>query len=158
MPKLRIYIDTSVLGGCFDREFAADSVHLLRLAEKGRLMLLVSEVVRRELEPAPIPVRELLAAIPRHCIEEVAGSQNALDLRDAYITAGVVGPRWLDDALHVALATVAGADAIVSWNFKHIVRLDKMKAYNAVNRKAGYGIITIVSPKEVNVDEDAKTD
>ena len=158
MPKLRIYIDTSVLGGCFDREFAVDAVRLLRLAEKGRLILLVSEVVRRELEPAPIRVRQLLAALPRPCIEEVAGSQNALDLRDSYITAGVVGPKWLDDALHVALATVAGADAIVSWNFKHIVRLDKMKAYNDVNRKAGYGIITIVSPKEVNVDEDAKTD
>jgi len=53
----------------------------------------------------------------------------------------------------VAAATVARADAIVSWNFKHIVRLDRIRGFNAVNLMQGYGIITIVSPKEVNIDE-----
>lgn len=53
----------------------------------------------------------------------------------------------------MAAATVARADAIVSWNFKHIVRLDKMKAYNQINLLNGYGILTIVSPKEVILDE-----
>ena len=79
-----------------------------------------------------------------------------LQLRDAYLDAGVVGPKWMDDATHVAAATVAQADAIVSWNFKHIVRLDKIKAYNEVNRKMGFGALTILSPKEVvydNADE-----
>jgi hypothetical protein len=52
------------------------------------------------------------------------------------------------------VATVTRADAIVSWNFKHIVRLDKMKAYNQVNLMNGYGILTIISPKEVLIDED----
>ena len=152
---LRIYVDTSVIGGCFDEEFAVHSMRVLRLAEKGRLSLLISEVTRRELEPAPPQVRELLASLSPRCIEEVAGSEQAIRLRDAYIAAGVVGLKWLDDALHVALATVVKADAIVSWNFKHIVRLDKMKAYNDVNLRNGYGIITIVSPKEVAADEDA---
>jgi len=55
---------------------------------------------------------------------------------------------------HVALATVSRADAIVSWNFKHIVRLEKMKAYNQINLLNGYGILTILSPMEVAIDEE----
>jgi hypothetical protein len=55
--------------------------------------------------------------------------------------------------LHVAAATAARADAIVSWNFRHIMRLDKMRAYNQINLSNGYGILTIISPKEVNYDE-----
>ena len=43
----------------------------------------------------------------------------------------------MDDATHVAAATVAKADAVVSWNFKHIVRLDKIKAYNEVEARDG---------------------
>jgi hypothetical protein len=76
-----------------------------------------------------------------------------LTLRDAYLAAGIIGPRWANDATHVAAATVARADAIVSWNFAHIVRLDKMKAYNQLNLLNGYGILTIITPKEVRYDE-----
>ena len=75
------------------------------------------------------------------------------ELARAYLDAGVVGPRSREDALHVAAATIARADAIVSWNFKHIVRLDKMKAYNQFNVALGYAAITIISPKEVSFDE-----
>jgi hypothetical protein len=53
------------------------------------------------------------------------------------------------DATHVALATISRADAIVSWNFRHIVHLDKMKLFNAVNLMNGYGVLTIVTPREV---------
>ena len=69
------------------------------------------------------------------------------------VSPGVIGKRWLEDCQHVAVATVARADAIVSWNFKHIVRLDRIKGYNQVNVLSGYGQITVVSPKEVNFDE-----
>ena len=79
-------------------------------------------------------------------------NKEVYDLSRAYLDAGVVGVQWLDDTLHVAAASVARADAVVSWNFKHIVRLDKIKAYNQVNLAHGYGIITILSPKEVNFD------
>jgi len=60
----------------------------------------------------------------------------------------VLLPYPFDDMTHVAAATIARVDAIVSWNFKHIVRLDKMKSYNQVNLQNGYGILTIISPKE----------
>lgn len=65
----------------------------------------------------------------------------------------MVNPRWRGDCLHVSAATIAHADAIISRNFKHIVKLDKIKAYNEVNVLHGYGILTILSPTEVNFDD-----
>jgi len=152
MP-LRVYTDTSVIGGCLDREFAQDSIRFMKMAANGHIALLVSEIVLRELEDAPPRVREMLTSLPRGAVEKVEITEEVLHLRDAYIKARILTARWSDDAAHVAAATIARADAIVSWNFRHIVRLDKMKAYNQVNLMQGYGILTIISPKEVLVDE-----
>jgi predicted nucleic acid-binding protein len=146
---LRIYADTSVLGGCFDAAFAKDSLRLIEGVRRRRVTLLVGEVLLAELAESPAEVQELLISLPEDAVERVSVSAEILQLRDAYIEAGVVGERWSDDAAHVATATVARADAIVSWNFRHIVRLDKMKAYNRVNVLNGYGILTIVTPREV---------
>jgi len=147
--RLRVYVDTSVIGGCLDDEFAEDSLRLIESARLGALSLLVSDVVLRELNDAPAEVQRLLEGLPETAVDSVPLTEEVLRLRDAYVARGIVGPKWLDDATHVAAATVAGADAIVSWNFQHIVRLDKIKAYNEVNRASGYGELTIVSPKEV---------
>ncbi len=112
--------------------------------------MLLSEVVVQEILQAPQNVQSLLASIPPSCVERVELSRDVIELRNAYIAAGILEHRWIDDATHVAAATVARADAIVSWNFVHIVRLDKMKSYNQVNLINGHGILTIVTPREVN--------
>ena len=153
MVPLRIYSDTSVIGGCLDREFSEDSTRFLKAVAKGRLVLLLSEIVLRELEGAPSQVRALLTSLPKGAVERVEITEEVLALRDAYIKAKILTSRSADDAAHVAAATIARADAIVSWNFRHIVRLDKMKAYNQINLLHGYGILTIISPKEVLADE-----
>ena len=129
MPvKLRIYVDTSVIGGCLDEEFAEESLRLFESARLGALSLLVSDVVLRELEDAPADVQRLLESLPESAVDSVPLTEEVLRLRDAYVARGIVGSKWMDDATHVAAATVAAADAIVSWNFQHIVRLDKIKA------------------------------
>lgn len=87
-------------------------------------------------------------------LEVVEITPAILELRDAYLAARIVSQRSSDDATHVAAATVARADAIVSWNFQHIVRLDRMRAYNQVNLTNGYGLLSIVSPQEVRLDEE----
>jgi hypothetical protein len=74
-------------------------------------------------------------------------------LRNAYLAAGILTVRSIDDATHVAAATVARADAIVSRNFRHIVRLDKMRAYNQVSLSNGYGLLSIVTPWGVQFDD-----
>lgn len=149
MRPFRIYIDTSVIGGCSDEEFAADSRCLMDQARQGRLILLVSDIVINELRAAPPDVQGVLPSLPEGTILSVPITAEVDALRDAYLEAGVVGRRSLDDAAHVAAATVARADAIVSWNFQHIVHLEKIKGYNTVNLMRGYGILVILSPREV---------
>jgi hypothetical protein len=122
-------------------------------ARLGWLVLLISALLADELEPAPEPVQAILAALPATAMEFVPITPEVIALRDAYLTAGIVNPRSRNDATHVAAATVARADAIVSWNFRDIVRLDKIKAYNRVNVEHGYGMLTILSPREVGTDE-----
>jgi len=153
MKPLRVYADTSVFGGYFDAKFAAESQRFFNLVRAGRVKLLLSEVVVRELAGAPARVRELLTSLPDGALAQVALTQDVIDLRNAYLAAGILDAQSRDDATHVAAATVARADAIVSWNFKHIVRIDKMRAYNQVNLQTGFGLLSIVSPQEVRLDE-----
>ena len=151
--KERLYLDSSVIGGYYDPEFAEDSRRVIEYARDERIVVLISEVVVREILNAPKHVQDVLLSIPSSVLERVELTEEIFSLHEAYLSAEIVSPRWKDDALHVAAATVARSDAIVSWNFHHIVRLDKMRAYNQVNLANGYGILTIISPKEVNYDE-----
>lgn len=151
--KERLYFDSLVIGGYYDPEFAEDSRRVIEYARSERIAVLISEVVVQEILKAPTRVQEVLFSIPSSTLERIELTLEILFLRDAYLSAQIVSPRWSDDATHVAAATVARADAIVSWNFRHIVRLDKMRAYNQINLANGYGILTIISLKEVNYDE-----
>ena len=158
MKKLRVYVDTSVIGGCLDKEFTEESNRVFELAKSGELIILISEMVTAELASAPEAARELLEAIPDSAVEYVPITDRVQSLRDAYIQAGVLGPSSRDDATHVAAATVARADAIVSWNFRHIVQLHKIKGYNEVNNRLGYDPLTILSPKEISHEEQDQDD
>jgi hypothetical protein len=112
-----------------------------------------SAIVQEELSPAPTEVRNLFNEMLG--LMEVADiSEDVLELRSAYLDAGIVSPRWSQDALHVAVATVSGCSLIVSWNFKHIVHFQKIPRYNAVNTMRGYAHIGIFSPLEVIQYED----
>ena len=149
MKKLRVYIDNSVVGGCFDEEFAEGSNALFEMAREGKMLLVVSDLLLSELEPAPPRVRDLFYSMPASALERMEESEEAVRLHAEYVATGVVGKASWKDALHVANATVAGVDVIVSWNFQHIVHFDRIRGFNAVNLREGYGILAIHSPKEV---------
>ena len=151
----RIYADTSVFGGCFDDEFRQHSQRFFGLVRRGRVILLISEVVESELIPAPMHIRQLRASIPRAHVRGVEITNKVRQLRDAYLASRVLGYRSIDDATHVAAASVSRASAIVSWNFKHIVSIDRVRGYNRVNRELGYGPVTILTPQSVLPDEEA---
>jgi predicted nucleic acid-binding protein len=153
--KERIYFDSSVIGGYFDAEFSEESKRVIEYARDGRIIVLMSEIVIQEILKAPRRVQEVLTSLPSATLERIELTPEIISLRDAYLAVKIVAPRWTDDATHVAAATIARADAIVSWNFTHIVRLDKMRAYNTINLLNGYGILTIISPREVRYDDPA---
>ena len=126
-----------------------DSVKIFEAAVEGKIVIVLGELVGLELKNAPPNVRSLTDKVPSENIVEVEFNKEARELQNAYIEAGILTPNSATDAGHVATATVHRVDAIVSWNFKHIVQLEKMKLYNQVNLKNGYGFLEIVSPKEV---------
>jgi hypothetical protein len=148
MRTLSVYADTSVFGGVFDEEFEAPSRSFFDLVRAGRFALLISDVTRQEIALAPESVQAYFEGILAY-MELIPVDERVLALREAYIAAGILTTQWADDAAHVAAATVANADLIVSWNFRHIVHFDKIRLYNAVNAIEGYRTVDIRSPREV---------
>jgi hypothetical protein len=153
MKKMHIYVDTSVIGGCEDEEFSAVTHQLWSKFQTGECMLVISDLTLQELDGAPPSVRRHLEDIPAAHQRQVRLSAEAKELADAYVVHGVVGLGSLADALHVAVATVSGVDVLVSWNFRHIVNLGRIRLFNAVNLEQGYGLIEIRTPKEVLYEE-----
>ena len=149
MKRLRVYVDTSVIGGCFDEEFIKESRAVVRAAREGRFVLLLSDLLGDELRGADPEKQAVVADLGADAFEAVVRNDETARLRDAYLLAKVVGPRHAVDAHHIALATVWRADVVVSWNFKHIVHWDKIRGFNAVNLREGYPTIEIRSPREV---------
>ena len=149
MRRLLVYADASVIGGCEDPEFAADSQALWRRFVEGAHTMVLSFHTLVELQGAPETVRQRLEGVPaRHQIM-LADTPEARALATAYLERGIVGPGSSADALHVALATVGRVDVLVSWNFRHIVNLARIRLFNSVNIGHGYGALEIRTPKEV---------
>ena len=149
MKQLLIYVDASVVGGCEDPEFAEDSNALWRQFVAGRHTMALSAHTLRELQGAPEAVRQHLVAVPEEHQIVLGDTQEASELAHAYVGRGVIGPGSYADALHVALATTGRADVLVSWNFKHIVNLARIRRFHSVNIEWGYVTIEIRTPKEV---------
>jgi hypothetical protein len=147
--RRRIYTDTSVIGGCLDEEFRSYSTQLFDRFRAGLDTLVLSDLTLAELEEAPLQVREVLLTVPGDMVEEVTLDTPASDLTQEYLAAGVIGAAHLEDARHIATATIQRVDVLVSWNFKHIVNLDRIRGYNSVNLRLGYALLEIRSPQEV---------
>lgn len=155
MKLSRIYVDTSVLGGCFDSEFATWSNHLIADFRARRLVPVLSDVTAAEAVDAPAQVRALHQELVALAGPILALGSDALRLVDAYAAAKILGAKYAADMRHIALATIAQVDALASWNFRHIVRLEKIQLFNAVNVELGYRSLTILSPREVTTYEGA---
>jgi predicted nucleic acid-binding protein len=144
-----VYLDTSVFGGYFDEEFSDNTVPFFERIGDERIQIFVSRLLIAELAGAPDEVRELLNQIPREQQIFVELTEEARELANKYIDENVVGRTSRADCQHIAMATLAKADVLVSWNFKHIVNLDRIRGYNGINLLMGYSPIEIRTPKEI---------
>ena len=145
---IRIYADTSVLGGVFDFEFSAASSKFLDQVKMKRFQLVISPVVEEEISEAPRRVQALYQSVAP--LAELAPVTEAVvRLQQAYLRARILSSKWARDALHVASASASGCRIIVSWNFRHIVHYKKIALYNAINIREGYFPIGIHTPQEV---------
>ena len=154
--KLRVYVDTSVFGGTQDDEYSLPSKHFFDLVKQGKILVLTSQITLDELDGAPEAVKNVFSTLPHGSIEEVEVNDEVEKLAQAYIDAGILGDSCRADAGHVAAATIARADIIISWNFKHIVNYDRIHKYNGVNSLNGYRPIEIYSPLEMAYDNETQ--
>ncbi len=152
--KQRIYIDTSVFGGYYDEEFEEFTKPLFDRILKDEFILLFSTVTQDELENAPIQVQELVRRIKVEFTEFIDLTTEVVEIANQYIAEKVVGQTSYADCLHIALATIYRADFLISWNFKHIVNIQRIRGYNSINIKNGYKQLEIRSPRDFMTYED----
>ena len=117
--------------------------------KSGAFKVAVSELLFQELEYAPDRVKNYIDKLPETQILAAVYDDRAKKLADAYVHAGIVGPASLTDCRHIATATVNEVRILASWNFKHIVNLNKTRLYNGINVKEGYVPLEIRTPREL---------
>lgn len=145
----RVYIDTSVIGGCFDNEFEEWSNKLTQAFLSGSKIAVISDLTIDEVNAGPEEVKERMNAIIENNSELVTSDEETYKLASTYISEGALSENFFEDAQHIAVATVLQVDVLVSWNFKHIVNLNKIRLYNSVNLKNGYPFLEIRTPREI---------
>jgi predicted nucleic acid-binding protein len=150
---MRLYLDTSVLGAPLDREDAR-RVHvsrsLLGAISAGEHVAVISNVVQEELEQAPVELRQMILDEIRAIeFDLVLEGEESRTLFSAYEATEVVPSRYRNDLRHVAVATTSLVDALVSWNFRHLVNVRTRRAVHAVNLRLGYPLVDIISPEEI---------
>ena len=148
--RSRVYLDTSVLSAYHDertpeRQQATRSFWVVLEDHEA----CVSDLVLEELRDTPDEER-------RKALQELAAgmtvpgeSAEARALAEGYVEEGIFPETAEDDARHLAIATLAGADYLVSWNFRHIVKVQTRRAVNLVNALRGYAPLEIISPPEL---------
>src|SRR5712692_3338291 len=152
--KRKLYLDTSIFGFSLnkhDLDRRSEANLLLRQIREGRFVGGYSFVTEAEIKAAPPRLAKRLQskvawAELRHFLTR--SRSLAHDLADGYCRASIIPPEYFDDALHVAVATLWRADALVSYNFTHIVRLDTMVEVNAINRREAFAEIFLCQPSE----------
>ena len=149
----RVYVDTSVVSGKFDHVHSWQTEPFWNAVINGEIHIVVSEVLKGELDFAPVHVREFFNQLPDSQIEQVNSNETTEQLAARYIAEGVVGQSSLNDCRHIAIATIYHADCLVSLNFRHIVNANRIYRYNGINMLLGYPVIEIRTPYEVINDE-----
>ena len=150
----RFYFDTSVFGGVFDKEFEEISLQLFERVKLGKIICVFSDLTETELVNAPENVRTFFKTLPGDYLERAFVNDEILTLALKYIEEKVVGQTSFDDCVHIATATINKVDLLVSWNFKHIVNVYRIRGYNSVNLRMNYSTLEIRSPKEIIEYED----
>lgn len=142
-------MDTSVFGGYFDQEFEDFTKPLFERIILGEFTILYSSITQQELMAAPAKVQNLVLDLKEEHTDWLSLSKEALELAGHYLSEGVVGKTSFVDCQHIAMATIYHADLLISWNFKHIVNIERIRGYNSVNIKFGYRNLEIRSPRDL---------
>jgi predicted nucleic acid-binding protein len=151
LKKTKLYLDTSVPSFLFAedsperREVTIQFWDILKL---GLYDIVISEVLLAEISRSAMPsAQELEDRLSELVVEIVSVNEDIFALAQKYIDEGIIPQKYQDDALHIALATYNEADAVISWNFKHMVKLKTIRGVNGINKMLGYKELEILTPQ-----------
>jgi len=90
--------------------------------------------------------------------EVLYDSDEVKALAKAYVENGVLTQKNENDCLHMAFASTNECDVIVSWNFKHMLRLKTIQGVRITNAQNGYfKLMDIVQPTMIGDEADERT-
>jgi predicted nucleic acid-binding protein len=154
----KIYLETTVFNFYFDNDAPDKRIDTLRLFQEiewGKYEPYTSDHVIEELLEASEPKQSaMLNLITRYNIIVLPDSSEAEHLAALYVSEGIIPKKYSADALHIAITTVNNLDVIVSYNFRHIVKMKTITMTEFINLRERYHKIGIYSPTEVIKYED----
>lgn len=109
----------------------------------------ISDVTLGEIRDTPDGAKRLAIEGMVGGIAVVKLDNESLSLAEVYVGRGVFPEKYIGDAYHVAVAATNGIPYLVSWNFRHLVKLATKREVNLLNLMNGYGMIEIVTPPEL---------
>jgi rRNA-processing protein FCF1 len=158
MKPLKIYLETTV----FNFKFADDApdkkhdaIKLFEEIKQKKYIPYTSDYVLQELSKTEEPKRsQLIDLIQEYNVRFLETDKNAEKLADKYVSENIIPKNYRTDGIHIAMATINDLDIIVSYNFKHIVKLKTIIGTESINLREGYKRILIYSPTEVIENEE----
>ena len=154
MPKLKVYMDTSVLGAIYDVEdpyrveVTKKLINILKTREEFNPY--ISNIVIEEIEKAPSDIKKGLKETMNEIPAEILYETDACaELVSEYLKKRIIPGRYRDDARHIAIAVINDIDVIATWNCRHMANIRRKRMINAVNMMLGYRQVEIVTPLEV---------
>jgi len=76
-------------------------------------------------------------------------TEETVIVAEKLVEKGAIPKKVVEDALHIAVATINGMDYLLTWNFKHIANAVMRSKIETVCRDAGYEPPVICSPQEL---------
>ena len=153
MRKPKIYLETTIYNYFIDteRDGHTDTVKLFEEIRAGKFEAYASTYVTDELVETKDNNRRLrmLSLIDEYNIAIIPGNDEARNLSEVYINAGIFPAAKRYDSLHIAIATINDIDYVFSFNYKHINRIKTKTMTSAININEGYKPVTITTPGEV---------
>lgn len=153
MRKLRIYLDTSVISHLQVDDVPEKMASTLKLwdeIKQDQYDVYISGLVIAEIDECPESKRAALYEYLKEITFETATlNDEIVSLANRYIEAGIVPSRCKDDAVHLATASVNDCNVVVSWNFKHMVKIKTILGVNGINKQYRYGEIEILPPDSI---------
>jgi len=153
MKKLKIYLDTSVISHLHQLDVPdkmSDTLALWENIKQGIYDVYISEVVLSEISENVGSKQDILI---NHLSEinytPISVDDEVIAYANKIIEEGILTEKSYDDCLHLGCAVVNQCHIILSWNFKHMVRVKTVNGIRYINAMLGYHGIDIYSPNMI---------